>query len=286
MRNLGGVSSRLAQPAFGDRCQKFDLVASRGAWRDGFTLVELLVTISILSILAALLLPALSRGKAAAHKAVCLSNLRQVGIALQTYAADNEDRIPFGPEAPPFTHPARLYTSTGAPTSLISTDHGAPVGLGLMIRDQLSREPRVLFCPGADQPLNADAELANTGTRQAQSSYFYRHAGNTALFDGPGAPGDGAGPRLHQLGKNRVGRPIRALAIDTMFLSPPGLESFNVVSRTHHRRQSAQILFAAGHVVSGDNRDGEFTVDVQIYSQLRHSYDKILGVLERADEEF
>lgn len=59
-----------------------------------FTLIELLVVISIIGVLASLLLPALSRGKSHAQSAACISNLRQIGIALTVYVQDNRDRLP------------------------------------------------------------------------------------------------------------------------------------------------------------------------------------------------
>ena len=63
--------------------------------RGGFTLVELLVVIAVIAILAALLLPALSRAKARAQAIVCLGNTRQLDLAWQVYATDHNDELPY-----------------------------------------------------------------------------------------------------------------------------------------------------------------------------------------------
>lgn len=74
-----------------------------------FTLIELIVVVAIVGILAGLLLPVFSRAREAGRSAACLSNLHQVGVALQLYVQDNRNRMPVMYDA--------LFSTNNAPTN-------------------------------------------------------------------------------------------------------------------------------------------------------------------------
>jgi prepilin-type N-terminal cleavage/methylation domain-containing protein/prepilin-type processing-associated H-X9-DG protein len=98
-----------------------------------FTLIELLVVIGIIAILAALLLPTLGRAKEAARGAACISNLRQVGIALQVYVDGNNQRMPV-------MYDRAVVTDTNLPpTNIVAS-------VDLVLRSELGNT-NVLRCP-------------------------------------------------------------------------------------------------------------------------------------------
>jgi len=66
----------------------------RNVVRAGFTLIELLVVIAIIAILAAILFPVFAQARESARKAACMSNMKQLGLALQSYSSDYEGVMP------------------------------------------------------------------------------------------------------------------------------------------------------------------------------------------------
>jgi prepilin-type N-terminal cleavage/methylation domain-containing protein/prepilin-type processing-associated H-X9-DG protein len=101
--------------------------------KKGFTLIELLVVIAIIAILAAMLLPALERAREQAKRAVCMSNLKQLGVVMYIYAQDYEGHFPLARDSNGMNKTSRSlmlltgqYVSGSSPASAPDTDYEGP----------------------------------------------------------------------------------------------------------------------------------------------------------------
>ncbi len=247
--------------------------------RRAFTLVELLVVIAIVAVLLSVLVPALAKARASARVVACQANQRQLGVAVHAYAAEYDGLIPFGPDVSGPVDIFDFYRTTGMLTSLISTNAGEPVGLGLLLDEHLAAQPLALFCPGADQKVETDDELAKVGQTQAQGSYWYRHASRISQFD----PVDKRRLRLSTLAENRNGDPMRALAMDSNFVVHEQLALFGVVTRTHHESARVNVLLRDGSAATRNNADGRYTADVG--ARPDEGPEMMLQAFETADRE-
>ena len=135
--------------------------------RSGFTLIELLVVIAVIAVLIGILLPTLGRARQSAHAAGCLSNLRQIHLACQSYATQSKG---FGP-------------AIGAPWN--ESPNWAAVALEYLGRgeDDPYAEDSVTVCPSADRAYTQN--MTRTYAMNATG-----HAGidsDTDSFDTPSA---------------------------------------------------------------------------------------------------
>lgn len=127
-----------------------------------FTLIELLVVIAIIAILAAMLLPALASAKRKAAQVGCVSNMRQVHLAIQMFVDENNDVLPPGQGA----FQGLWFGQTITYSSTSASDQGHLVNyltkyLGYPDPDATTRFAKVMICPGY-QRYNPKADPSTT----------------------------------------------------------------------------------------------------------------------------
>lgn len=122
------------------RCKKNEIDASHTSRLAGFTLIELLVVIAIIAILAALLLPALSKAKQSALKAQCVSNLHQWAVAYAVYANDFDNSFPDNTLGSDVAWMSPVYVNYFYPLYLYKSDPGSKA-TGTRAQND------VLYCP-------------------------------------------------------------------------------------------------------------------------------------------
>ena len=115
--------------------------------KNGFTLIELLIVVAIIGILASLLMPSLSRAREKTKTAVCISNMRQIGIAVFTYSSSFDGAIP----------PNDQFTGLLVDSEILNAPRKTPFSDGQSLNVEVTKESTIFKCPsGLDDKLSAN----------------------------------------------------------------------------------------------------------------------------------
>jgi len=219
----------------------------RRASRSGFTLIELLVVIAIIAILAAILFPVFAQAREKARSTSCLSNQKQIALAISMYAQDYDETFPY----PYFQGPPELwwedmvnpYIKTGNKGGIMTCPSAPSAGFAYSMNEAMGGKSLASASRPAETVLTADAVQEprlldkTTGLTRAYPYFILTVVGKgEALWDPPAN---------FKTGK---GDPNAVIAADRDPLKPfdADINAAEGLVRYRHN-EGANVAFADGH---------------------------------------
>ncbi len=156
--------------------------------RGGFTMMDLMVSMAVISVLIALLFPAISRVRESTHKVICASNMRQLGMGVSVYAQDHRERLPGSVFLPPprsntasYPSPERMDTVRLDGEEFTARRRNLWDGLGLLYGLEYVGAPNIYYCPShtGNYLFEDAADKWNQvqGQTEIIANYLYRGTG-------------------------------------------------------------------------------------------------------------
>jgi prepilin-type N-terminal cleavage/methylation domain-containing protein len=194
----------------------------------GFTLLELMVIITIVAILAVMLLPAHAAALRNSQKITCINNLKQIGIAFHIWAGNNDDRFPMA--VPSASGGAFEYINSRSSSSL-----NYNVANVFKVMNTQLQNPKVCWCPADTLHISFTTNWASFGT--STMSYFI------------GGDANESDPQMVLSGDDNIGSSSASAAATSRFISAQqysGAIYYTWTADTH--QSSGNLLLTDGSV--------------------------------------
>ena len=182
--------------------------------KTSFTLVELLIVVAIISIMAAMLLPALQEAREQARRAICRNNLKQIYLGIAMYAEDFDGFFPaWDKEGDPpsiytqINHPSH-YKRNGTPDIKSKNEGLLSVGISFDL-GYMGNSGRIFYCPSDKDVTFEDCYAPDKGEPNNNFEYAFTHAAHASMSDLYRCHLDSAhrctsgNPRPLRIGRNR-----------------------------------------------------------------------------------
>lgn len=158
-------------------------IVARSVRHRGFSLIDTLVTISVVALLIAILLPSLSGAREAARRVVCASNVRQLGIGTQMFADDHDGKLP---DSIYISMAAGMNGDTSATQQMMTlrvpnfeNSDQKWDGLGVLYATEYLVAPKLFYCPShsGDHSFSVYSRVFNGIRERVVSNYHFRGVG-------------------------------------------------------------------------------------------------------------